>query len=242
MASAGLIEVAAWSFWTDTEPKPCKAAQWYVRQRRWAVTPGTYLAGGTCSCEAAACTAPGAHPALAAWRSTSTTDPGLVHAWWREQANASIVLPTGYLFDVLDLPAQPGLRGLQRLELMGAHLGPVARTLHDRVLIWVTTGARVLADVVAAKDLTYGGLDIRCHSAGGYVVAPPSRGTTWINPPTRCWCLPLAADIIGTIVQACMPEPDRPMVNLPTQREALSVLQPDLPGQDSRYVAEGRTR
>src|SRR5262250_3771861 len=71
--------------------------------------------GRACSCDRIGCPAPGAHPISAAWQIEASSDPADVARWWRERPDASIILVTGRLFDVLDVPAGAGTAALGRM-------------------------------------------------------------------------------------------------------------------------------
>ena len=82
--------------------------------------------GRACSCDRIGCPAPGAHPISAAWQIEASSDPAEVSQWWRDRPDASIILVTGRVFDVLDVPARAGLLALERMGRSLAAPGPVA--------------------------------------------------------------------------------------------------------------------
>jgi Bifunctional DNA primase/polymerase, N-terminal len=180
------------------------AAEWYAVHRRWSVAPGTYRTKrGVCSCGDLTCSRPGAHPA-ANWRRAATNRVDLIRGRWSSEPSASIVLPTGRLFDVLDVPESAGREALTRLDIMGYRLGPVAETAEGRLLIWVATGTRVLYGLSDGRMWPYDVLGLRCLSSGDYVVAPPSGDARWVfAPAATSWQLPGADEIVGTVAQAC---------------------------------------
>src|SRR5271168_4613938 len=77
-------------------------------------------AGRACSCDRVGCPAPGAHPISPAWQMETSADPAEVGRWWRERPTASIILVTGRVFDVLDVPALAGSMALARMDREGA--------------------------------------------------------------------------------------------------------------------------
>src|SRR5262244_1381970 len=101
----------------------------------WPVCLGAHLPGGqarhprhgalprgrvreasrACSCDRVGCPAPGAHPISAAWQIEASSDRAEVARWWRDRPGASIILITGRMFDVLDVPARAGLLALERI-------------------------------------------------------------------------------------------------------------------------------
>lgn len=116
----------------------------------------------------------------------ATTDPDRVHAWWTATPDANIGVPTGHLFDVVDIDGSEGIatmyNGAQPLIDDLTVIG-VARTSRDggRHLYVPATGA-------GNKTGIFPGVDYR--GAGGYVVAPPSIGANgrryeWAQPLTH---------------------------------------------------------
>jgi hypothetical protein len=190
-------------FWAGRPPTAAEAAEWYSAKRRWPVAQGTHVVDGECSCSTRDCKSPGAHPADEQWRYTSTMDSSVVRSWWGWRPEASVVLPTGVLFDVLDVPHAPGAEALRRLEDMRYEVGPAAETGDDRILIWVIAGARMLASLTEPREWPYDHLDLHCYSTGGFVIAPPCCDVRWLNPPDLGWVLPRADDIVGVIARAC---------------------------------------
>src|SRR5215469_2729713 len=92
-----------------------------------------------CSCDRIGCPAPGAHPVSAAWQIEASSDTGEVARCWRERPEANIILVTGRVFDVLDVPAAAGTVALERMDRSPAATGPVALTADDRAFFFVTT-------------------------------------------------------------------------------------------------------
>jgi hypothetical protein len=135
----------------------------------------------------------------------ATRDEVTICRWWRRGPAAPILLATGRSFDVLDVPEYAAAEALRRLELTGYRLGPLAQTGNGRVLIWMASGARLLAELVDRRPWPYGDLGLYCRSVGEYVIAPPSCGTRWLEPPVpyAYRILPRCSDILGAVVQAC---------------------------------------
>ncbi|MGW2544834.1 bifunctional DNA primase/polymerase [Kitasatospora sp. NPDC001574] len=100
----------------------------YAENRHWEVAPGAWLIDGDgparCSCADPRCPLPGAHPIDSDWARKASAGPGAVRRWWTERPEASILLPTGRSFDVLDVPEVAGCLALARMERMGLQLGP----------------------------------------------------------------------------------------------------------------------
>src|SRR6516225_10718285 len=90
--------------------------------------------GRACSCDRIGCPAPGAHPISPAWQIEASSDADDVARWWRERPEANIVLVTGRVFDVLDVPAAAGTAVLARLKRARVAAGPVALSGDGRAL------------------------------------------------------------------------------------------------------------
>jgi hypothetical protein len=164
----------------------------------WPSCPGAHpLRGGAraCSCDRVGCPDPGAHPLSPAWQMQATTDTALLTRWWEQDREANIVLPTGRVFDVFDVPAAAGLSALSRMDAAGsAATGPVAAN-GDRVLFFVATrGAPEDEDEWWTCQLDCGPETIddtpglRWHCRDSYVLAPPAmlvtgRPAAWLRPP-----------------------------------------------------------
>ena len=156
----------------------------------WDVVPGARAASGACSCGRTTCTAPGAHPLGFAppVRAGATLDE--VTEAWAEFPGASVMLPVGRSFDVIEVAESAGRHALVRLERMGLPLGPVTATPEGRAHFFVAPGAaaelpsllyRMGWDVPAA-------LDLRGLGPGTHITAPPSdRGdlgpVRWLRSP-----------------------------------------------------------
>ncbi len=114
-----------------------------VDEWRWPVVPGVSPQwSGGCSCEQPLCASPGAHPATDNCWLQATADPEQVAAWWLQTPLASIVLPVGWGFDVLDVPESGGREALCRLELMGYRPAPVILQPCGRLCMLVAASAR----------------------------------------------------------------------------------------------------
>ncbi|MQY12983.1 hypothetical protein SRB5_31230 [Streptomyces sp. RB5] len=191
----------------------------YVEERHWDVIPGTWLErsdderrGGVqrCSCGALDCEAPGAHPARRDWRAAATASPTTVTRLWGKSPRASILLPTGRTFDVVDVPETAGCLALARLERTGTALGPIAASPDRRMLFFVLPGAAVkAAGLVRKQGYPPESVDLRVHGEGTWIAAPPTRlGTRgcvqWVRKPTvaNAW-FPDLDDLISPLAYAC---------------------------------------
>lgn len=156
--------------------------------------PGFAGSGRACSCDRIGCPAPGAHPVSPVWQLQATADPVAAARQWAATPEANVILVTGRVFDVLDVPAPAGLAALAELERAGVAPGPVAATT-GRVLFFVATrGAPAEPDewwschldCAPDEDIQPGGL--RWHCRDSYIPAPPSRdgmglAAHWIHEP-----------------------------------------------------------
>ncbi len=186
----------------------------YAEERHWDVFPGTWLEAvdgvQRCSCGEPACAVPGAHPAREDWAGQATGSATVARRLWAKQPSASILLPTGRSFDVLDVPETAGFLALARMERMGLTLGPVTRTPDRRMHFLVQPGgAAKVTDLVRKLGWSPLSLDLVALGEGSYVAAPPTRvggrgAVQWACRPTvsNRW-LPDAEEIISPLAYAC---------------------------------------
>ncbi|MEV6587952.1 bifunctional DNA primase/polymerase [Streptomyces acidicola] len=174
----------------------------------WDVVPGARAAAGACSCGKTSCEAPGAHPLDFAppVRAGATLDE--VTTAWSEFPGASVMLPVGRAFDVIEVAEAAGHRALVRLERMGLPLGPVIATPEGRAHFLVAPGA-----AAELPGLLYrmgwddpSSLDLRGLGPGSHVTAPPSdRGglgpARWLRSPALDSAThpPAARLLLGTL-------------------------------------------
>nr|WP_116023520.1 bifunctional DNA primase/polymerase [Thermomonospora umbrina] len=170
----------------------------------WACVPGARPGGDrACSCDRIGCPDPGAHPVSAAWRMQATTDPVVLKRWWSDDPQANIILPTGRVFDVFDVPAAAGVLALERIAAHHSDpgptspVGPVAAVGLDRHLFFAATrGAPEDEDewwschLDCSPETITDSPGLRWHCRDSYVVAPPSvlpgdREVAWVRPPDR---------------------------------------------------------
>ncbi|GGQ80151.1 bifunctional DNA primase/polymerase [Streptomyces althioticus] len=142
----------------------------------WDVVPGVRAVAGSCSCGRAGCRTPGAHPLRHAPVIRAGAPLDEVTALWSEFPGASVMLPVGRAFDVIEVAEPAGTHALARLERMGLPVGPVAATPDGRAQFFVAPGA-----AAALPDLLYrmgwddpGCLDLRGLGRGTHITAPPS--------------------------------------------------------------------
>ena len=169
--------------------------------------------GRACSCARIGCPAPGAHPISAAWQIEASSDPAAVARWWRERPDASIILVTGRVFDVLDVPARAGQLALERISHSPAAMGPVALSADNRALFFASTrGAPADEDewwschLDSEPDSFTPVAGLRWHCRDSYVVAPArtarGAGAHWIRDPTE-HRLPDGLRLLEFLADAC---------------------------------------
>ncbi|GAB2577356.1 bifunctional DNA primase/polymerase [Streptomyces capparidis] len=190
------------------------AAVGYAQERHWDVCPGTWLVadggGWRCSCGAPECARPGAHPAHADWPAQATGSPAAVRRMWSRWPSASVLLPTGRTFDVIDVPEQAGCLALARMERRQVRLGPVACSPERRLQFFVLLGAAArVPKLIRRLGWVPEALDMVCRGQGDYVLAPPSRTAAsgpalWARPPSAAnrW-LPEAEELVSALAYAC---------------------------------------
>jgi hypothetical protein len=150
----------------------------------------------------------------AAWAHQASVEPELIERWWVKRPEANIILPTGRVFDVFDVPAAAGAIALDRIEREDVPVGPVASFGGERHLFFVATrGAPVDEDEWWSCHLDTLPEDVadtpgmRWHCRDSYVVAPPSvlpygREVAWLRPPAR-EPLPDPLRLLEVLVDAC---------------------------------------
>ena len=152
--------------------------------------------GRGCSCDRMGCPAPGAHPMSPAWQVEATADPATVESLWLARPDANVILPTGRVFDVLDVPAAVGMAALELMERAGVRPGPVAVSAGDRALFFVLTrgapddeqewwSCRLDCEPETVTEV----IGLRWHCRDSYVLAPPSRygasTAQWLRGPAE---------------------------------------------------------
>ncbi len=143
--------------------------------------PGRRASALVCSCGDQDCSRPAKHPLTRHGFKNATTRTEIIAGWWRRWPQANIAIPTGVVFDVLDLDGPQGVAAARtlvdehRLELSG----PVVRTGSGGWhYLLAPTGQ-------SSRVRLLEGVDWR--GAGGYVIAPPSRHIIgrcyqWVRP------------------------------------------------------------
>ena len=144
----------------------------------------------------------------------ASTEPEVVARWWLATPQANVILVTGRVFDVLDVPARVGLTALARMERSGLRPGPVALSTGNRAQFFVRSrGApadenewwtcHLDCEPEEVADVT----GLRWHCRDSYVVAPPSRSASgararWIRDPATHE-LPDGVRLLEVLADAC---------------------------------------
>ena len=192
----------------------------------WPVCPGAHLrreldgkkeTGRACSCDRVGCPAPGAHPVSPTWQMQATADIQTVENWWEARPETNVILVTGRVFDVLEVPATAGRAALARMTAAGLDTGPVAAIGPDRTMFFVATrGAPTDEEewwscgLDASPDFSEQTTALRWHCRDSYVLAPPSRlragrDVRWVREPAGR-PLPDALRLLEYLVDACEEE------------------------------------
>jgi hypothetical protein len=151
--------------------------------------------GRACSCDRVGCPAPGAHPISPAWQVEASADPATVCGWWLARPNAGIILVTGRVFDVLDVPVGVGTSALRLMAAARVRPGPVALSAGRRAHFFVRTRGAPAdehewwschLDCEPESVAQVSGL--RWHCRDSYVLAPPSKygadgAAQWLRRP-----------------------------------------------------------
>jgi hypothetical protein len=192
----------------------------------WPVCPGAHPSRGldgtpepgrACSCDRVGCPAPGAHPVSPTWQMQATVDGETIRQWWEARPEANVILVTGRVFDVLDVPAVVGATALSAMAAAGVPTGPVAVQGADRMLFFVATrGAPADEDewwscgLDSSPDMSGQTEALRWHCRDSYVLAPPSRygdgqDVRWVRQPEG-QPLPDALRLLEFLDDACEEE------------------------------------
>ncbi|WP_067965345.1 bifunctional DNA primase/polymerase [Nocardiopsis trehalosi] len=186
----------------------------------WPVVRGAAPAtagGRACACDRLGCPDPAAHPVSAAWGMEATTDPDTIRRWWAATPEANVVLPTGRVFDVFDVPADAGVMALARMGRSGVHAGPVAAVDARRYLFFVATRSPADEDewwschLDCVPETISDTPGLRWHCRDSFVLAAPSvlpsgGGVAWIRAPRSGGAatpLPDPIPVLDILADAC---------------------------------------
>ncbi|MEU6123582.1 bifunctional DNA primase/polymerase [Streptomyces sp. NPDC047123] len=185
----------------------CTAVAEYTGLWGWAAVPGARAVDGTCSCGAAGCATPGAHPLDFAAEVPAGATLHEVAQAWAQFPGAAVLLPVGRAFDVIEVAETAGRRALARLERMGLPLGPVTVTPDGRAQFFVAPGAAAeLPQLLYRMGWDDAALDLHGLGHGTHITAPPSdRGglgpVRWLRSPALDMARnpPQARLLLGTL-------------------------------------------
>jgi hypothetical protein len=147
----------------------------------------------------------------------ATVDGETIKQWWEARPEANVILVTGRVFDVLEVPADAGRKALALMDAAGAETGPVAAVGTDRAMFFVATrGAPAEEEewwscgLDASPDFSPQATALRWHCRDSYVPAPPSvlhagRDVRWVREPAGR-PLPDALRLLEYLVDACEEE------------------------------------
>jgi len=174
----------------------------------WPVLPGAWWSPikRRHVCDIPTCLAAGPHPSVGPIPQDTDLavyalchEEAVVDAWSRHPY--SILIPTGIVCDVVEVPDSAAARLLPALRR--AHLvGPIARHQSQR-FIFTTTGSRL--DVT---DPWFGHNRVIPHGRGSWVTMPPSlldgRRVEWLipPPPRPPWRLPDRDGVLEVLTAA----------------------------------------
>jgi hypothetical protein len=151
--------------------------------------------GRACSCDRVGCPDPGAHPASPAWQMQATVDVTIIRQWWQANPSANVILVTGRVFDVLEVPAVPGASALAKMARDSVETGPVAMLGEDTMHFYVTTrGSPADEDewwscgLDCSPEMAIPTGEVRWHCRDSFVLGPSSiyaggQNVRWVRPP-----------------------------------------------------------
>jgi hypothetical protein len=146
----------------------------------------------------------------------ASTDAAEVRQWWWQNPDANVILPTGRVFDVLDVPADAGRVALGLMRGSAVTPGPVA-VGGGRVLFFVATRGAPADETEwwschldCAPEDSDQVTGLRWHCRDSFVLAPPSRhasglASRWLRPPAVGAQPPLpdAVRLLEVLADAC---------------------------------------
>ncbi|AXG80538.1 bifunctional DNA primase/polymerase [Streptomyces paludis] len=188
----------------------CTEVAEYTGLWGWDVVLGARAPDGRCSCGDPACPEPGAHPRGRGEIPAGSTLAEVTGAW-AAAPGASVLLPVGRCFDVIDVAEPAGSRALVRLERMGLPVGPVTATPGGRAHFFVAPGAAAeLPALLYRMGWDDADLDLHALGPGAHVAAPPTRPAglgpvRWLRPPSldTAAAPPPARLLLGTLAYLC---------------------------------------
>jgi hypothetical protein len=143
----------------------------------------------------------------------ATVDADLIRDWWAAQPEANVILVTGRVFDVLDVPAAVGTAALASMKWAGVTPGPVAEVGDRMLFLVITRGSPADEDEwwscrldCEPESIAADG-SLRWHCRDSYVPAPssasgPGSASRWLRDPAS-YPLPDALRLLEFLVDAC---------------------------------------
>ncbi|MFC0037131.1 bifunctional DNA primase/polymerase [Actinomadura rayongensis] len=113
---------------------------------------------------------------------TPTVDPERVHRWWGSRPDASIVVPTGAMFDVINMPSPTGRAVLDVLADRGAWLASVMSDGDALSLLIHPHQSSPWTDLARTDGFAYLGPGHLITLPSGS--APSDGRARWVIPPT----------------------------------------------------------
>lgn len=153
----------------------------------WTVTPGAYFNGERMACDRPTCWATSCHPLLPDWETHTRAGD-----WWQDKPH-SVLLPTGRIFDAIEVPVLVG-------SAAEGVCGPVIITPGGRWIFLVQSGTDLRPELAEQADIVL-------HAAGSWVAAPPTvlpdGPMRWhLSPQQVDWYLPDANEVQGALINA----------------------------------------
>jgi Bifunctional DNA primase/polymerase, N-terminal len=156
----------------------------------WGVLPGACLVGTRFTC-GVGCRTVAVHPAREPWSDYVTTNSAEISEVWAERPYA-VLLATGEVFDVLDVPAYIGMPAARAIR------GPVAVTPLGRYMFLVQPGAELRSELAQQHSVVL-------HGRQSWIPAPPTRtphgAVRWTGTPQQAeWELPESPRVQDALV------------------------------------------
>ena len=161
----------------------------------WPVVPAAFFDGTRYACVQADCVEDGPHPVWRLWQGRASTDPDVVASWYRLFSFA-VALPTGVVFDVVEIPEPAAVRVQDAL---------VRRRTPTPIAVWRERGVRLFwVSPGLSADHRLSALSARIRGEGGWVPAPPTptrRGPVhWSLAPEQAdWGIVAHADLAAAL-------------------------------------------
>ncbi|HEY2793479.1 MAG TPA: bifunctional DNA primase/polymerase [Micromonosporaceae bacterium] len=165
------------------------AALTYARHG-WHVLAGSRLCGDRFKCGPGCCTF-ACHPVAQQWDAAATVDPESINEQWK-RSPYSVLLPTGSVFDVVEVPSYLGVLAEQHVR------GPIVATPTGQYYYLVRPGQTLSPELARHHDVVL-------HQQGSWIPAPPMRApegpVRWVVSPSEVeWRLPDPREVQTSLV------------------------------------------